>query len=351
MPRPTVSVVIPTFNRKEMLKEMIGLLEEQTIPSDEFEVVVVDDGGSDDTPTYLGAVQTSFRLRVISQQNSGAAVARNTGAREATGQMIVFMDDDLVPLPGMIESHRNALADDEKSVVLGKLMPWKTGSRGAWNKWEDRIYSKHYAAVEANRRPPSGRRLYSGNFSIWREQFLAAGGFNADLLRGEDVELGFRLESMGAVFKFSAGASAYHRGYRSYASWRNSSYLYGVTDVQLALARRHKQALDEITTWYRGKSLPIRILIKTGLNGGRIVRNSMEVGLRWLGTVTDKLRMSRLSHLSFTLIYGLNYWQGAADEIGGRQALMKCVYGSSEYRAALIARMTNGQGPVEGRSI
>jgi len=347
---PVVSVVIPTFNRKEMLKEMIGLLEEQTIASSEFEVIVVDDGGTDGTPEFIRAMQTSFNLRVVTQENSGAAVARNTGAREASGKMIIFMDDDLVPLPGMIQSHKDAMADDEKAVVLGKLMPWTNGSRGAWNKWEDRIYSKHYAAVETNKRPPSGRRLYSGNFSIWREQFLQAGGFNADLLRGEDVELGFRLESMGAHFKFSAGAAAYHRGYRSYASWRNSSYLYGVTDVQLAVDRGHKQVLDEIASWYTGKQLPLRVVIKTGLNGGRFVRNSMEFGLRGLGIVADKLRMNRLSHVSFTLIYGLKYWQGAADELGGRKALMKYIYGTPEYRAALIASKSAGRATVEGRS-
>lgn len=335
MTPPLLSVVIPTYNRKVMLGKMIELLRDQTIPASEFEVVVVDDGGSDGTPEYIAALETPFRLHVVRQENGGAAKARNLGAREASGEMIVFMDDDLVPEPGMVESHRAALRSDRSMVVLGKLIPWGKGHLGPWNRWEDRIYARHYAAVESNKRPPSGRRLYSGNFSLWRDAFLNAGGFDETLQRGEDVELGFRLESRGARFTFSPGAAAYHAGYRTYGSWRRSSYLYGQSDVQLAVQRGHGQVLDEITGWFRRQPMPRRLMVKIGVVGGAPVRKSMEFGLRVIGEVTDKVGLRRLSHVSFSLIYGLNYWQGAADELGGAGALNRCVYGPPEYRASL----------------
>lgn len=341
---PTVSVIIPTYNRKEMLAEMIGMLRNQTIDPSVFEVVVVDDGSMDGTPDFIRALDVPFTLRVITQENSGPSRARNHGAEEAAGQMIVFMDDDLVPEPEMIEAHRDALADDRTNVVIGKLMPWAEGSGGAWNRWEDRIYAKHYAAVESNKRPPSGRRLYSGNFSVWREAFLSAGGFDETLLRGEDVELGFRLESRGATFKFGSKAAAFHRGYRPYASWRNSNYLYGQSDVQLAIKRGHSQVLDEITRWYRARPLPVRAFVKTSLIGGAPVKRSFEFGLKTLGVLTDKIGLNRISHISFSLIYGINYWQGAADELGGVKALDRCVYGSPEYRARLASESNTVAG-------
>jgi glycosyltransferase involved in cell wall biosynthesis len=68
-------------------------------------------------------LKTSFHLRVVSQKNSRAAVARNNRSLEAAGRMIVLMDYDLVPLNSMIESHLNVLSGDEKSVILAKLMP------------------------------------------------------------------------------------------------------------------------------------------------------------------------------------------------------------------------------------
>lgn len=349
MSQPLVSVVIPTYNRKDMLKEMIKLLEKQTLSASEFEVVVVDDGGADGTPNFIDAMRTSFKLRVVTQENGGAARARNFGAQEAAGAMIIFMDDDLVPEPDMIKAHRDALAGDTSTVVLGKLIPWGKGSRGAWNRWEDRIYSKHYAAVESGKRPPSGRRLYSGNFSTWRDAFLSAGGFDETLLRGEDVELGFRLESRGATFKFSAEAAAYHRGYRSYESWRNSNYLYGSSDVQLAVKRGHYQVLDEISRWYTARPLPQRAFVKMSLVGGKPIKKALEVGLKAVGDITARLGMTRISHVSFSLIYGLNYWQGAADELGGRHNLTRCVYGTPEYRAQVAA--AGGHAPVGAGSI
>lgn len=344
MSQPLISVVIPTHNRREMLREMLESLEKQTLPSSEFEVVVVDDGGSDDTPEMVRDLETSFCLRAIAQPQSGPSRARNHGAQEASGQLLVFLDDDLMPEPTLLASHADILKQDPANVVLGKLMPWGRGARGGWNRWEERVYAKHYTAVASNRRPPSGRRLYSGNFAIWRERFLQAGGFDESLKRGEDVELGFRLEKGGAKFHFSEGASAYHRGYRAFNSWRNSAYLYGVSDVQLALQRGHRQVLDEISRWYVNRKLPIRAVVQVSLTGGKPVKWLMENSLRALGAVTDRAGATRVSHLCYSLIFNMNYWQGAADELGGRSALMKCVHGGPDYRAGLASRAGAGPG-------
>jgi hypothetical protein len=246
----------------------------------------------------------------------------------------------------MLESHASLLKENPANVVLGKLMPWGRGARGGWNRWEERVYAKHYRAVAANRRPPSGRRLYSGNFAIWREQFLNAGGFDESLKRGEDVELGFRLERGGAKFHFSEGAAAYHRGYRSFNSWRNSAYLYGSSDVQLALKRGHQQVLDEVSRWYVNRQLLIRTFVQASLIGGKPVRWLIERSLRTTGAITDRAGVTRLSHLCYSLIFNVNYWQGAADEIGGRAALMKCVHGGPEYRARLVAGGAAGSNAV-----
>lgn len=337
MSQPLVSVVVPTHNRKEMLREMLESLESQTLPSSDFEVIVIDDGGTDGTVEMIEGLEASYGLRGIAQPQSGPSRARNHGAEQAAGKMVIFMDDDMLPEPGMFAAHTNTLKSDPANVVLGRLMPWGKGARGGWNRWEERVYAKHYAAVESNKRPPSGRRLYSGNFSIWRDRFISAGGFDESLKRGEDVELGFRLERGGARFHFSADAAAYHRGYRPYKSWRNSAYLYGSSDVELALKRGHMQVLDEISRWYVRKQLPIRAVVKASLIGGKPARTVMEGGLRALAAVSDRIGTTKVSHACYSLIFNISYWQGAADELGGRKALMKCAYGTPEYRASLTA--------------
>ena len=342
MTTPLLSVVIPTHNRKEMLREMLESLESQTLASSEFEVVVIDDGGSDGTVQMIESLNVSFGLRGIAQPQSGPSRARNHGAEVANGKMLIFMDDDMLPMPEMFASHVDLLKSDPSNVVLGKLMPWGKGARGGWNRWEERVYAKHYAAVESNKRPPSGRRLYSGNFAIWRENFIRAGGFDETLKRGEDVELGFRLERSGAKFHFSPGSAAYHRGYRPFNSWRNSAYLYGRTDVELALKRGHMQVLDEISRWYVRRHAAIRAVVKLSLVCGKPARSLMEGSLRVIGGVTHRIGLTKVSHACYSLIFNTSYWQGAADELGGRKALMKCAYGTPEYRASLAERSQPG---------
>src|SRR5437868_8294692 len=102
-----ISVVIPTFNRLEVLVEVLQALEfQQGAPS--FEVVVVDDGSSDGTGGWLRSRTFNLPLRVLSQENRGPAAARNTGVAVAQGQWVAFLGDDTVPSPGWLAAHREA---------------------------------------------------------------------------------------------------------------------------------------------------------------------------------------------------------------------------------------------------
>ena len=93
--QPLVSVIIPTFNRKEMLKETLDSLAHQTLPFESFEVIVVDDGGEDGTKEITK--QTfPFQLRYFWQTNQGDAAARDLGARESQAEILMSLDDDMV---------------------------------------------------------------------------------------------------------------------------------------------------------------------------------------------------------------------------------------------------------------
>jgi len=103
----SLSVVIPTFNRADRLQRTIDAWSGQE-EAGHFEVVVVDDGSTDDTPAVLERLASS-RTRWIRQTNQGLAASRNTGARTATGQYLVFSDDDDVPSPQFISELRKTL--------------------------------------------------------------------------------------------------------------------------------------------------------------------------------------------------------------------------------------------------
>jgi glycosyltransferase involved in cell wall biosynthesis len=94
------SVVINTHDRADLVPRAIGSVLAQQAA--EFELVVVDDGSSDDTPAVLAELDDE-RVRVIRRDNGGLAAARNTGIAAVTGQWIVFLDDDDIALPGWLE--------------------------------------------------------------------------------------------------------------------------------------------------------------------------------------------------------------------------------------------------------
>ena len=94
---PRLSVVIPTYNRVERLTKVLSALAKQTVARCEFEVIVVSDGSTDGTDEYLENVDLPYRLVYSRQPNTGPSAARNHGTRLATGEIVLFIDDDVLP--------------------------------------------------------------------------------------------------------------------------------------------------------------------------------------------------------------------------------------------------------------
>ena len=109
---PRFSVVIPAYNSRGLIGGAIRSVLQQTI--DDFELIVVDDGSTDDTPQVVEAV-TDSRLRLVRQANTGTAGARNRGIRESTGQYISFLDNDDLWMPTYLEAMGAALDADGKA--------------------------------------------------------------------------------------------------------------------------------------------------------------------------------------------------------------------------------------------
>jgi GT2 family glycosyltransferase len=116
VPEPTVSVIVPTYERGAVLGTTLAALCALDYPSDLFEVIVVDDGSADATP----AVARSFpRVRYVRQPNRGVAAARNRGAQLARGEVLLFVDDDIVVPPDNIRRHLAVRELYTECVVAG----------------------------------------------------------------------------------------------------------------------------------------------------------------------------------------------------------------------------------------
>ncbi|MEX2598238.1 MAG: glycosyltransferase [Dehalococcoidia bacterium] len=320
------SVIVPTHDRVELLREMLLSLKDQTVPMDSFEVIVVIDGGSEQLWSMLQAQDVPYHLRPVRQRQAGPSVARNRGARLASGRILVFLDDDMLPGQSFLAEHLSLHDHNPNAVVLGPYIPPslnRVAGQGGWNVWEARVLDRHYRAVASGHRPPAGRRLYSGNFSVPRDDFWRVGGFDQSLERGEDVELGFRLEQAGLTYHFSLGAGSVHRGYRGFESWCRSAYLYGQCDALFAAEKGHK-TLPEVLGWYHRQRRPARWMINVIAEApwldGSIIRllKAASAGL-------TRLRLHGLAHYGYSGIYKVNYWKGFIDELGGKAAFKQRV--------------------------
>jgi len=204
---PFVSVIIPTYNRKASLLRTLDSLSRQTYPADRFEVVVVDDGSVDDTPSVVRE-KYPFSLRYVRQPNQGDAIARNLGAQESRGDLLIFLDDDITVVPefiaGMVKEHQG----QERLVVAGTLRPATNGGNSPFEK----LYVQNAGANLDGK--VDFTACLSGILSIRRDDYLRLGMMQPVTNRGSsvwcDVELGYRAHLQGFSFKRNRIAIGYH---------------------------------------------------------------------------------------------------------------------------------------------
>jgi GT2 family glycosyltransferase/peptidoglycan/xylan/chitin deacetylase (PgdA/CDA1 family) len=205
------SVVIPTYRRREVVLRNVAALGRQGCS--DFEAIVVDDGSGDGTADALRALEPSFPLAVIEQENTGAASARNAGARAAAGEILLFLDDDMEPDPELLAEHdRSHRAGAE--LVIGDL-PVHPDSPPGLLSWGVGFW----AETRRQRLTAAGAEvglddLLTGQMSISRAAFERLGGFDTSFTReglfgGEDIDFGYRALKAGLKVVFNPQARTY----------------------------------------------------------------------------------------------------------------------------------------------
>ncbi|MGH7845183.1 MAG: glycosyltransferase, partial [Candidatus Binatia bacterium] len=231
---PIISIVVPTHNRRASLKRTLDALCLQTYPVEQMELLVVADGCTDETPSMLREYRAPFSLKSIEQPNQGAAAARNRGAEEANGTVLLFLDDDVEPTPRLVEAHARAHQHKLGQVVIGPY-PLARKSHAdffvlAQRAWWDAIFD---AMGETGHRF-AFTDLLGGNFSIEPGLFVRVGRFSPAFRCHEDHELGIRLLKAGAQFFFAPDALGYHHEQDSLNCLLARKYQEGRADVQIA---------------------------------------------------------------------------------------------------------------------
>lgn len=197
----SISLIIPVYNRPEMIAECLASL----APSlgTLTEVIVVDDGSTDGktpqaTKEAITRLDADGKVRLIEQTNAGPGAARNTGAQAAKGEWLAFLDSDDLWFPWTGQSLQAALARHPEVLVLFmNVKPFE--ERRALEGWtdtesEDLLYETFFDLARTKPRPAL---LGAGYFAVRRQDFMAHDGFVAALRGAEDTDLFFRMAADG----------------------------------------------------------------------------------------------------------------------------------------------------------
>jgi glycosyltransferase involved in cell wall biosynthesis len=210
---PVLSVIICTYNRADLLKQALEALVGQTLSRDEFEVVVIDDGSSDNTAGVAASFSDILPLKYFHQNNAGLASARNHGIFTARGKILLFLDDDDIAAPNLLEEHvktHRKYSGDNYAVLHHTAWDPKLSITPVMHFVTDigcflfaYPYIKHGDILDY-------RNFWGGRTSCKRSFLIDHGIFNPAFRFGnEDTELGYRLSKQGLRVVYNASAVAY----------------------------------------------------------------------------------------------------------------------------------------------
>lgn len=197
--RPVITVQLCTYNRRDLLADVLAALFQQDLHPDDYEIVLVDDGSDDGTyEEVLRWLRPPCALYLVRQRNAGLARGRNVGIERARGEIILFMDDDVLATPGLLSAH----------VRLHRAVP-DAICRGVAINVEsfDTLPPPSYSL-----RNYSGAYFWTTNVSVPMALIERAGRFDERFCEygWEDLELGFRLRAMGVRSVLTRDAVVYH---------------------------------------------------------------------------------------------------------------------------------------------
>lgn len=206
------SIVIPSYNRKSILEKCLEALFNQDYPSDKYEIVLIDDGSTDETDKMVASLDPPCRLRYVrNNKRLGVPKSRNRGIRLARGKYIICVDSDIIVVPEFAQEHLKYHRLYGDGIVNGELI--YISSLEQVGKKRKGVWDISFSSFD------------TANVSVRKKHIDKVGGFDVDLLPygWQDVELGYRLKKIGLKSRKNPEALGYH--FRKWADTSNLDFL------------------------------------------------------------------------------------------------------------------------------
>jgi glycosyltransferase involved in cell wall biosynthesis len=216
-----ITVILCTYNRSESLaKALAGVAVQELSAGVQWEILVIDNNSSDQTPAVVRKVSDEYpgRFRYLFEKRPGKSFALNAGIQEARGTILAFLDDDVVVEPKWLENLTVAMRGGEWVGAGGRIIPGWSSPPPKWLPCFDKQALGPLVAFDPSSdagpllEPPFGT-----NMAFHKVVFERYGGFRTDLgprpgseIRSEDTEFGFRLLAAGEHLRYEPTAVVYH---------------------------------------------------------------------------------------------------------------------------------------------
>lgn len=198
-----ISIIIPSYNRRDLLEEALESVRRNNLR--DAEIIVVDDGSTDGTLDYLAQQED---LLWMQQENAGPSAARNLGASKAKGAYLAFLDSDDLWFPWTLETYQRVIADSRPAFIAGK--PFRFSDPGTVGK----VTAGTFETLSFADYLQSGnewRWWGCSSFVISRDAFQTVGGFTSKRINAEDADLTLRLGTAGKFVQVTSPVTFAYR--------------------------------------------------------------------------------------------------------------------------------------------
>jgi glycosyltransferase involved in cell wall biosynthesis len=288
---PHISVIVPAYQAEDIIDRCLDALAHQTVPREFYEIVVVDDGSTDET---CARVKAHTGVRLLTQVHAGPASARNLGVQRARGEIVLFTDADCEPTPNWIE---RMVAPFRDGQVVGVKGVYRTCQQEIVARFVQLEYEDKYDRM-AREKQIDFVDTYAAGYR--RDVFVANGGFDPVFTQAsvEDQEFSFRLARQGYKMVFAPEAVVYHWGHARNL-WAYCRKKLGIGYWKVAVHKRHPGKL--LRDSHTPQVLKVQILL-IGLAGLFFFGGFLWPPLRW------GLAFSGLLFLLTTLPFAFKAW-------------------------------------------
>jgi glycosyltransferase involved in cell wall biosynthesis len=193
-----ISVQICTHNRKDLLRRSLEELFKTDFAASDYELVLVDDGGTDGTGDMVKSMNAPCRVKYLYQEKSGLAAGRNLGIKNADGEVVLFIDDDILADKDLLKEHWASHQEYPRAVIMGRVNHIESLDDDLEAKYKLADFSTSF--------------FWTSNASVPKRFLEEAGLFDPEFTEygWEDIEFGFRMRAIGLVRKYNQKALVHH---------------------------------------------------------------------------------------------------------------------------------------------